>query len=518
MRRRPLIRLLVLLVLFSVGCVRNQPEVIVITATFQAQQGQNSALPAAPTPFITAAAPADQTAALPTSAPVLAEGSGGGESYYTVQPGDTLSAIAAANGVSLQALMESNNNLENPDVLDVGQIIRLPLPPSGTSSDFRIVPDSRLVRAPGSAAFDVAAFIAQQPGYIRSATDEVNGEVLTAAQIVQRVSLEFSIDARLLLAALEYRARWLSNAQPEEQRRLYPMRENEPNLGFDRRGLYRQLAWAADQLNRGYYGWKYRNLTTVEFLDGTRLLYAPSLNAATVGVQTLLAQANSVTAWQQDTSQQGFYQTYIGYFGDPFIEAVEPLVPPDLEQPALALPFAPGQTWFYTGGPHGGWGSGSAWAAVDFAPPDDLPEGSPSCYVSGYFTTAVAAGVIARTDRGTAVLDLDGDGDESTGWSILYLHVAEQDRVAAGTSVRAGDPIGRPSCEGGFSNGTHVHLARRYNGEWIPVECANCPPFNLGGWTLFGLQGQEYQGFMVNNDQQRIAEQGRLTQDNRITH
>ena len=40
-------------------------------------------------------------------------------------------------------------------------------------------------------------------------------------------------------------------------------------------------------------------------------------------------------------------------FGDPFAHAVEPITPPDLTQPILTLPFAQGEEWVYTGGPHG---------------------------------------------------------------------------------------------------------------------------------------------------------------------
>jgi len=131
--------------------------------------------------------------------------------------------------------------------------------------------------------------------------------------------------------------------------------------------------------------------------------------------------------------------------------------------------------------------------------------------------------VIARTDEGTVILDLDGDGDESTGWTILYLHMAAQDRIAEGVAVSTGDRIGRPSCEGGFSNGTHMHIARRYNGEWIPAYCENCPPgqprppFVLDGWTVVGLVGQEYQGYMMKGNDRRIAEQGRLITENRVS-
>ncbi len=44
---------------------------------------------------------------------------------YTVQPGDTLGAIASRHGVSLQALI-AVNGIENPDVIWVGQVLTLP--------------------------------------------------------------------------------------------------------------------------------------------------------------------------------------------------------------------------------------------------------------------------------------------------------------------------------------------------------------------------------------------------------
>jgi murein DD-endopeptidase MepM/ murein hydrolase activator NlpD len=439
-----------------------------------------------------------------------------------VQAGDTLSGIAAANGISLELLL-SVNSLADPNSLSVGQIVLLPVPPSEQSSNFKIIPDSRLVRSPGSKAFNISDFISRQPGYIHLATDTVDDQLLSAAQVVERVSLEFSIDPRLLLALLEYRAGWLSQLALGEIQKIYPMEGQESPPGFDRLGLYKQLSWAANELNRAYYGWKYERWTTLEFAGGTRLLYAPNLNAGTVGVQYFLSQNVDYRIWAVSVTQEGFFHTYFSYFGDPFSEALDPIMPTSLSQPTLALPFAAGQTWFFTGGPHGGWGSGSAWAAIDFAPPDDRPNDSSPCYVSEYWARAVAQGVIARSDEGVVILDLDMDGDESTGWTILYLHMASEGRVTTGTLVQPGDEIGRPSCEGGFSNATHMHIARRYNGEWIPVTCDQCsrgfvtPPLVLGDWTIYGLPNQEYQGYMTKGSEQLTAEQGRLTPVNRIS-
>jgi hypothetical protein len=263
-------------------------------------------------------------------------------------------------------------------------------------------------------------------------------------------------------------------------------------------------------------------LHTLEFEAGERLRFAAGLNAATIGTQYMLSLFNDYLSWQRETGPQGLYQTYSQYFGDPFADSMDILVPLGIEQPPLTLPFAAGEIWLYTGGPHGGWGSGSAWAAIDFAPPDDLTNVDSACYVSTYWATAAGPGVIARTAEGVVVLDLDSDGDESTGWSILYLHLASDGRVAAGTKVAVGDRLGHPSCEGGFSNGTHLHIARRYNGEWIPADCSAClpseqkAPFVLSDWLVVGLVGQEYQGFVMRNQDRRIAEQGRLTTDNLV--
>lgn len=77
------------------------------------------------------------------------------------------------------------------------------------------------------------------------------------------------------------------------------------------------------------------------------------------------------------------------------------------------------------------------------------------------------------------MLDLDGDGDEHTGWVILYLHLGKTEQIQPGMLVKTGDPIGHPSCEGGSATGTHIHIARKYNGEWIPAYGAL--PFNLEG-------------------------------------
>jgi hypothetical protein len=176
----------------------------------------------------------------------------------------------------------------------------------------------------------------------------------------------------------------------------------------------------------------------------------------------------------------------------------------------MQLPFEPGTTWSYTGGPHGGWDAGSAWAALDFAPPGE-PAG---CVSSDAWIVASASGWIVRADDGAVVQDLDNDGYEQTGWNILYMHVETRDRIPPNTFVYAGERIGHPSCEGGFSNGTHVHLARKYNGEWISAD--GSLPFNLDGWVSSG-DGYEYDGFLTRGNTVLEALEGVFEGQNQIS-
>jgi LasA protease len=89
---------------------------------------------------------------------------------------------------------------------------------------------------------------------------------------------------------------------------------------------------------------------------------------------------------------------------------------------------------------------------------------------------------------------------------VLYMHIDTRDRVRAGTNLPAGGRNGHPSSEGGFSSGTHLHLARRYNGEWISAD--QDIPFNLDGWTTVGL-GYEYDGYLIKDGQTVEAWDGR---------
>jgi len=410
---------------------------------------------------------------------------------YTVQSGDTLSAIAARFGIGVAALVQANG-ITNPNSLQVGQQLKIPSSQLATGPADILVPDSEFVNGPAYASFDTSAFCAQQGGYLAAYTEIVNGQLLTGPEIVALTVRDYSVGPRVLLAVLESKSSWVTSAKPSTYYAMGDMRSGRELLSL-------QLAWAANQLNQGYYDWRGRGTTPIDWGDGTVTAYAPALNAATAGLHYFYSLGATREGWLADVGAEGtFASTYRALFGDWAGVAVEPLIPAGLRQPSLSLPWAAAEEWYLTSGPHGGWGEGSAWSAVDFVP----GEGYLGCQPAASWETAVADGLIIQSAEGQVKLDLDGDGHEQTGWVILYLHVASDGRVPVLTEVRQGDRIGHPSCEGGFGDATHLHFARKYNGEWIAADGPLA--MVLDGWQMHS-SGTSYDGTATRGEQAREA-------------
>jgi LasA protease len=416
-----------------------------------------------------------------------------------------------------QSLGGSNTKVNLPTQRPAGSAYSTPTPDSphkipdvsvsgAASSDFKIIPDSELVFGPVSSTLDVDAFIQKQGGFLSHYSEFVDekGTTLTGLEIVKQISYEYSVNPRLLLALLEYQSGWVTQNEISEKQLTYPMKL----IDETRQGLYIQLSWAANQLNFGFYSWNVGAISSAQLTDGTDITFSPTLNAGTVAVQRLLALLKGSDGWLKSVSAEGVYATYVSFFGIPFDLSVEPLIPTGLTQPDMQLPFEKGDTWSFTSGPHSAWGDGAAWAALDFAPPSEIF----GCYQTDIWEVAVADGLIVRSENGEVVLDLDGDGLEQTGWTVLYMHVEDRGRVSVGTRVRAGDRIGHPSCTGGYSTATHLHLARRYNGVWISAD--GSLPFVMDGWTSQG-SGVEYNGYLVKGNKSIVAEDG-IIDENQI--
>jgi len=406
---------------------------------------------------------------------------------YTAQSGDTLSNLAYRFNTTKEEILDANPIIpEDATTLPPGLPMEIPIYyESLWGSQFKILPNCAFVNGPAQIGFDIEEFVQSQPGWFKYFDQFAAEEQRSGAEIVSYISTSFSISPKLLLAILEYQLNALSDPiPPDDLLDGYPL--GYRSTGYH--GLYIQLVWAANILNQGYYGWQGSHLDTLEFMDRTIEHPDPWQNSATVALQYYFSHLEPRAVYNHTIHAAGFLKTYQDLFGTPW--GCEPHIPGSLRQPLMTLPFKDGETWAFTGGPHTGWGQGDPWAALDFAP----PSAETGCEITSAWAAAVAPGIISRSEPGLIELDLDGDGDHRTGWVLLYLHLGTQHRIPTNTWVETGDNLGHPSCEGGESTGSHIHIARKYNGEWIPA--AGVIPFNLGGWIAYE-GSREYQGTLV---------------------
>ena len=445
----------------------------------------------------TANAPTQTPEALPTSTdlPKRPEYNPGELVDYVAQTGDSLTALAAHFNTSIDEIRAANPQIPlDATTMPPGMPMKIPiyyLPFWGTRQ--QIIPDSLYVNGPSAASFDTASFVANHPGWLKDYRAYAENANHSGAELIDMVSKNYSISPRVLLALLEYETGALS--QPVRPTGSYAL----GHIDYNYAGLYLQLIWAANMLNVGYYGWRTGNLTQLTHPDGTLERPDPWQTAATVAFQYYFSLETPMYEYTRAVGPDGMARVYQDLFGDPWVAAVDvPHIPVSLQQPELGFPFADGDTWDFTGGPHSGWGTAALkpWSALDFAPPVS------GCSPSENPAVAMADGVVVRSETGVVVEDLDGDGNERTGWDILYLHIATEGRVPVGQKLKRGDSIGFPSCEGGEATGTHVHIARKYNGEWMPVD--GVIPFNLEGWIAH-VGGAPYLGTLTRGTQTIIA-------------
>lgn len=425
----------------------------------------------------------------PTPYPKL---TGSGIEYFT-QSGDTLAGLAGRFGVEPgEITAQEPLPMEGYLIHDV--TLTIPNHLGEVSSSRWLLPDSELVNA--TTGFDVEAFVEDAGGYLSGHREMVEDNRLSGASIISRVASEFSVSPRLLLALLEYRGGWVFSNPVGAAEERYPIGLRVPG----REGLYEELKITATQLNRGYYGWRDGSYTSLQFQDGDSLRLDPRLNAGTVALMRLFSVLANPPVWEDDLyAPNGFPAHHRNIFGNPWARDLGPLIPADLDQPELELPFLPGESWGLTAGPHRAWNAGTPLGALDISP----IKAEEPCIVSTTWVTASGPGVVVRAQDNTVALDLDGNGDEGSGWVIVYYHIAKQDMVPEGSPLAVDGRLGHPSCEGGQTTGTHVHIARKYNGEWLSAD--GPVPFVLSGWQA--VAGERiYKGTLIKGDQIVIAD------------
>ncbi len=427
---------------------------------------------------------------------------------YYAQSGDMLAAIAKRFGVE-ESEITSDADLTKTTLIDPGTLLVIPNKIyEPTTPNIQIMPDAEIVFSVTAADFDIEGFVKKQGGYLASFRDYLGSTGwIQGYDAIERLAYENSINPRMILGLLEYESRWVSSQPIDLLHTDFPMGFND----YHYKGMSVQMVWAINNMSIAYYGWRAGTLTYIDFPDGTKLRIDPRLNAGSVAIQYLFSRLYNQSKWSQIIDpNSGFPAMYSEMFGDPWALAdeVNPLFPPALTQPPLTLPFEPNVQWNLTGGPHNGWGqinpniygqSHSIFSAIDFAPPTK----SGGCGPTDTWVVAAAPGLVVRSENGAVMVDLDGDGYEQTGWNILYMHMANKDRVAAGTWLELNDRIGHASCEGGVSTGTHLHFARKYNGEWVTAD--GPIPFVMDGWRVVAGEAA-YKGKLVRGDQEVIAD------------
>jgi len=346
---------------------------------------------------------------------------------HIVDAGETLDYIAATLGCTSEELMDANK-LDDPHSLQIGQRLIIPSMELPTGPDTLLLPDSEFVYGPAYLDFDTEAFCATRSGYLNSYEELVDGEVLSGPEIVELIARRYSLGPRLLLAMIEFQSGWVDNPAPSAWALEHPLGETEALQGT----LLYHLAWAADELNWGYYDWKGRGREIILLTGGKEAQYSPGLNAATAALQRYLAYDATSDQWQALCGEgpDSFFATYERLFGDPFDRSLDPL---------------------------------------------------------------------SRRETGLIVQDLDGDGEEETGWNLLYMHVATESALGVGTELEEGQRLGHASCEGGYSTASHLHFARKYNGEWVPAD--GTYPMILSGWRAHAIEA--YEGTMTKDGEVR---------------
>ena len=429
-------------------------------------------------------------------------------STHYAHSGDTLTVLARRYRIKDELIVRANVDLPESGFLATGTPVTIPdIDMSESQPPFLIIPDSELVYGPGQRDMDLRVTVeAHEQGWLANIMSG-NEKLIPGWEVVQEAAKTYSVNPRLLLALIEYQSGLVTGDTNSEEIAQYPMNVQEWKYAK----LPNQLVWAAEHLNAGYYGWRHGHLSELTLANGETYQLDPRLNAGTVAVYSFFSPLYSAALFEEIIASGGFDATYQQLFGNQFDYEVA-VIEPDITQPELELPFEPGVGWYFTGGPHNSWRDSAPWAAIDFAP----PLATPGCSESTDWVTAPSNGIITRIGPGLLAQTV-GEGDtELAGWTLVYAHLrTDTFMLRVGQHVQAGERLGHPSCDGELeATGTHLHLARKYNGEWIPAD--GPLPFLLSGWEATS-EHRAYQGKLVERSSGRVITACACEKNNQIS-
>ena len=117
----------------------------------------------------------------------------------------------------LSACVRPDNSPSPFDSLSTGEPQVQALPDSPVDGpDFNIIPDSELVFSPTAIGFSIPETVSQENGFLSGYEELIDGERFSGAEIVKRVSREYSVHPRLLLAVLEMMSGWVRSADAND--------------------------------------------------------------------------------------------------------------------------------------------------------------------------------------------------------------------------------------------------------------------------------------------------------------
>lgn len=355
--------------------------------------------------------------------------------------------------------------------------------PQNSDTIETMLADGQFVYGPNVGNFDLEAFLHEQQSLL-----------INKATVIHDKASYYSINPRVLLALIEMQTGSVSGdvSSAELNNLFYPAEGKR----FDE-----QLEDLAETLATLFYARLYSRQDTTNTIiilrDEESRTLSNDVNAATYALVGTLGP--TVDALQFDlitttSAQASFYQTYKRLFpnSDPLDNSNNIMAPTAPPSDLLKLPFSSGDSWIFSGGPHGDGGCNDyPYSSIDFSP------NVPQCTIptDRWITSPADADVFDVACGGcSVVLSFRNSG----GWEGRFYHVANP-AVNKGGFVakdgRIGNPSQKPSCSGdcgscdGSATGVHLHFALKFNGKYEDIEGAA-----FEGWVVHGTTC--YEGYL----------------------
>lgn len=384
---------------------------------------------------------------IPSTLPQMATPS----TVYTVAPGDTLSMIARRYGVSVEELA-AFNMLTNPNLIYVGQQLRIPAGGGGTSASAHPTGGQIYVVQAGDTLAGIAARYGVPVWTLAQANKIVNPNVVYVGQRLlipgagEVSNLPTPLRRITILPAIAAQGQTLQVlVETDGTVSLDGTYDRQPLFWVGEAGRYRTLIGIPAMTAPGIYALEIRAIqgdtqvsahSMIQVIEGNFGVQYLSFDEQTSQLlDPQLVEQEAQQVWKL-TVQATLPQRWQGPLA----------LPLKVEQPRISAPF--GIRRSYGGGPPTAYHSG-----VDYAVPAGTPVYAPA---PGRVVLAEALQV-----RGNAVILDHGRGVMSGYWHL------EQINVVLGQQVEAGDQLGLVG-NTGLSTGAHLHWELRVMG--VPVD------------------------------------------------